>query len=58
MVCYLKNKYPDIQYLIGHLEYKKFKNSPLWLERDMDYQTQKFDPGSEFLNEVRKQTKN
>ncbi|WP_131739831.1 peptidoglycan recognition protein family protein, partial [Legionella adelaidensis] len=29
LVCYLKNKYPEITHIIGHNEYLKFKTSPL-----------------------------
>ncbi|MCW8416725.1 peptidoglycan recognition protein family protein [Fluoribacter dumoffii] len=52
LVCYLKKKYPQIQYVIGHNEYLNFKNTPLWLERDPNYQTDKQDPGPDFLNRV------
>jgi N-acetyl-anhydromuramyl-L-alanine amidase AmpD len=58
LICYLKNKYPDIHYLIGHFEYTKFKNNrSLWLERDKSYQTDKNDPGVIFLERVRELTK-
>lgn len=54
LVCYLKNKYPKINYVIGHNEYLNFKNTPLWLEQDPTYQTDKNDPGPFFLNRVKK----
>ncbi len=54
LVCYLKAKYPGINYLIGHNEYLKFKNTPLWLERDPNYQTDKQDPGPSFVKKVLK----
>jgi len=50
---YLKEKYPSIEYLIGHYEYRKFENSPLWLERDSTYRTEKVDPGERFMQSVR-----
>ncbi|MGL5741330.1 MAG: N-acetylmuramoyl-L-alanine amidase [Legionella sp.] len=52
LVCYLKKKYPEIKYVIGHNDYLNFKNTALWLERDPDYQTYKNDPGPFFLNRV------
>ncbi len=54
LVCYLKNKYPEINYIIGHNNYLNFKNTSLWLEKDPNYQTDKFDPGPTFLNKVNK----
>ena len=30
----------------------------LWLEKDESYRTQKIDPGKEFMQKVRKKTKN
>ncbi len=53
LVRYLKTKYPTINYLIGHQEYREFENTPLWLERDKGYRTQKADPGEKFMNAVR-----
>lgn len=52
LVCYLKKRYPQIKYVIGHNEYLQFKGSPLWLEKDPNYQTDKTDPGPEFVNRV------
>ncbi len=54
LVCYLKKKYPSVRYLIGHNEYLQFKNTPLWLERDPNYQTDKTDPGPTFVAKVKK----
>ena len=53
LVKYLKKKYPGINYLIGHYEYTKMQNNPLWLERDAGYRTQKADPGIDFMTKVR-----
>lgn len=53
LVKFLKEKYPSIEYLIGHYEYRKFENHPLWLELDSTYRTEKVDPGDRFMKEVR-----
>ena len=53
LVKYLKEKYPSIEYLIGHYEYRKFEKSPLWLEKDSTYRTEKVDPGERFMQSVR-----
>lgn len=54
LVRYLVKKYPTIQYLIGHSEYRQFEGHPLWLERDEGYRTEKVDPGERFMSAVRK----
>lgn len=56
LVRYLEDKY-DIDYLIGHYEYTLFENHPLWLEQDEGYRTKKTDPGTAFMNDVRKAVK-
>lgn len=56
LIEYLKEKYPDIGYLIGHLEYTNFENSDLWLEKDDSYRTKKTDPGVDFIENLRKKT--
>lgn len=56
LVRYLKKKY-DIEYLIGHYEYKLFRNHPLWKETDPSYLTSKTDPGESFMKEIRERTK-
>ncbi|MBN2815145.1 MAG: N-acetylmuramoyl-L-alanine amidase [Campylobacterales bacterium] len=53
LVQYLKAKYPSIKHVIGHHEYREYENSPLWLERDTNYRTQKADPGEKFMKNVR-----
>ncbi len=53
LVKYLKRKYPTIEYLIGHHEYRKMEKTPLWLEKDKGYRTTKYDPGATFMDEVR-----
>ncbi|WP_133140861.1 N-acetylmuramoyl-L-alanine amidase [Legionella genomosp. 1] len=52
LVCYLKNKYPQIEHVIGHHEYLEYKHSPLWLEKDPEYERSKTDPGPDFVNRV------
>jgi beta-N-acetylhexosaminidase len=56
LVRYLKQKYPNIEYLLGHYEYLKLQDSPLWLEKDAAYRTAKVDPGAAFMANVRKST--
>ncbi len=53
LVKYLKHKYPTIEYLIGHHEYRRMEKTPLWLEKDKGYRTVKYDPGVKFMKEVR-----
>lgn len=58
LIRYLKKKYPDIEYLIGHFEYTNFEKHELWLEKDDGYRTKKTDPGIDFINTLRKETSN
>jgi len=53
LVKYLKAKYPSIEHIIGHHEYRDFEGSTLWLEKDAGYRTKKKDPGARFTNAVR-----
>lgn len=57
LIRYLRHKYPSIQYLIGHHEYKQMESTELWLERDKGYRTLKFDPGAKFMSEMREGVK-
>lgn len=57
LVKYLKAKYPNIEYLIGHHEYQQMQESSLWLEKDAAYRTQKADPGKKFMSKVRENVK-
>lgn len=57
LVRYLKQKYPGIEYLIGHYEYKEMQSNPLWLEKDAHYRTHKADPGKKFMKLVRESVK-
>ncbi len=55
LIKHLKKKYPQIDYLIGHLEYRRFEKSPLWLEKDPHYRTKKKDPGKLFMQAIRRE---
>ena len=57
LIRYLKAKYPSIEYLIGHHEYRQMESTSLWLEKDKGYRTVKSDPGKKFMSEMRKATK-
>jgi len=57
LVRYLKNKYPSIEYLVGHHEYRTMEKTPLWLEKDKGYRTAKNDPGDAFVQKVYSKTK-
>ncbi len=52
LIRYLKSKYP-IEYVIGHYEYKHFKNTTLWKETNPNYLTGKTDPGIDFMKKIR-----
>ena len=56
LIKYLKEKYPAIDYVIGHMEYTKFEGHALWMEVDDGYRTIKTDPGMGFINKIRKTT--
>ena len=53
LVRYLAGKYPHMEYLIGHHEYRRMEATPLWRERDKGYRTEKSDPGDAFMRKVR-----
>ncbi|WP_345987223.1 glycoside hydrolase family 3 N-terminal domain-containing protein [Sulfurimonas sp. HSL1-2] len=53
LVRYLAGKYPHMEYLIGHHEYRRMEATPLWRERDKGYRTEKSDPGEAFMRKVR-----
>ena len=56
LIRYLKGKYPSIEYLIGHHEYRQMEKTSLWLEKDKGYRTVKSDPGAKFMAEMRSAT--
>ncbi|HYG98828.1 MAG TPA: peptidoglycan recognition family protein [Terriglobales bacterium] len=53
LVRYLKQKFPKIEYLIGHSEYRRMEGTPLWSESNPSYRTPKSDPGDDFMKQVR-----
>jgi len=53
LIRYLKQKYPTIEKLIGHYEYRDLEGSKYWLELDSSYRTVKRDPGRKFMRAVR-----
>ena len=57
LIKYLKQKYPKIEYLLGHLEYFDMEKTSLWLEHNRRYRTYKADPGPKFMREVRERVK-
>jgi len=52
IVRHLVKQYP-IRYLIGHSEYRRFENTPLWDELEQSYRTEKHDPGEWFMAALR-----
>ena len=52
LINYLKHKYPGIDYLIPHSDYRCFEETPLWLEKDKNYRTEKEDPGEQFMQGI------
>lgn len=54
LIKYLKDKFPTIEYLMGHYQYEHMQQTDLWLEKDRNYRTIKYDPGQMFLHSVRK----
>ena len=57
LVKYLKAKYPSIEYIVGHHEYRQMESTPLWLELDKGYRTRKSDPGAKFMRDIRREVK-
>lgn len=53
LIKYLKDKYSSINYLIGHHEYTSCQDLSLWLEKDKNYKTTKYDPGEKFMKALR-----
>ena len=53
LIIYLLEKHQNIDYLIGHHEYTQCTDTALWLERDKDYRTHKYDPGEDFMQRLR-----
>jgi N-acetylmuramoyl-L-alanine amidase len=56
LVRYLARRHP-IRFLLGHLEWRKFENSPLFRERDATYRNAKADPGLRFMRLLRERVR-
>ncbi len=54
LIRHLAQKY-NIEYVIGHHEYQRFIDHPLWKEKDPGYLTEKDDPGDVFMRKIRDQ---
>ena len=52
LITHLQKKHSKIDYLIGHSDYRCFEETPLWLERDKNYRTEKNDPGEAFMHKL------
>jgi|GEM_PF-204427 len=62
LIHYLKHKYPGIEILIGHSEYRQLEESShpgykFFHENDPDYRTVKSDPGPNFMGALRQALK-
>ena len=57
IVNYVRKKFPTVEYVVGHHEYRCFEGTELWLEKDDGYRTEKFDPGANFMRDLRANTK-
>ena len=62
LIQYLKQKYPSINMLIGHMEYRQLEDPSYpghqyFQENDPNYRTDKIDPGTRFMTEIRKEIK-
>ena len=52
LIRYLAQKYP-IEFVLGHSEYRAFKGTRWWKERDANYITEKNDPDPAFMQRLR-----
>lgn len=57
LLKYLKKKFPEIKYLIGHHQYTDLEGTELWKEIDPGYKTTKTDPGDRFVKLVKRKTR-
>ena len=49
----LIDRYKGIRHVIGHYEYRELEGTPLFLEQDPKYRTEKTDPGRAFMHKIR-----
>jgi len=59
LIRYLANKYPTIEFVIGHYEYRDLEDPAhpahdLFVEDQPGYRTDKVDPGTKFMSALRK----
>jgi hypothetical protein len=54
LIRFLADKYP-IEYVLGHSEYHRFRDTDWWKETDNNYFTEKNDPDIPFMNRLRGQ---
>lgn len=52
LIKHLSQDFP-IEFVIGHHEYRRFINHPLWKETNPNYLTEKVDPGEAFITQIR-----
>ena len=62
LIRYLKHKYPEIEILIGHSEYRQLEDIAhpgfeFFYEKDPEYRTVKSDPGPNFMGALREALK-
>ena len=50
-------KHSKIQYVLGHMEWKRFERAPFFRELDPTYRNAKADPGHRFMRLLRNQLK-
>ena len=53
LVRYLTARHGGIRYLIGHMEWRKVQNLPIFRELDPTYRNAKADPGPRFMKSLR-----
>lgn len=57
LVRYLAARHDKIQYMIGHMEWRKVQNLPIFRELDPTYRNAKADPGKRFMKALRRRVK-
>ncbi len=53
LVRHLVKRHSKIRYLIGHMEWRKVQNLPIFRELDPTYRNAKADPGKRFMKDLR-----
>jgi len=53
LIKWLKKKIDTLEYVVAHQEYRCFESHELWLEKDKGYRTKKYDPGIDFMRDLR-----